>query len=84
MIGSFFSRKSELCYPRFLYRLGLDMFAIVQCWEPFPLSGPQRGRVFEELLYAYCRRRRIPLSETAGSRTIRSEFGNCSWPISGN
>lgn len=74
MIGTFFSRKTERFYPRFLYQLALDMFSIVQCWEPFPISGPQRGRVFEELLYTYCRRRSIPLSETAGSRTIRRQF----------
>ena len=41
------------------------MFAVVQCWEPFPISGPKRGRKFEEVFYEYCRRRGLPLSETA-------------------
>jgi hypothetical protein len=73
VIGAFFSRKPERYYPQFLYQLALDMFAIVHCWEPFPISGPQRGRMFEGVLYAYCRRRSIPLSETAGSRTLRRQ-----------
>jgi len=73
MMGTFFSRKPERYYPQFLYRLALDMFAVVQCWEPFPISGPQRGRMFEEVLYAYCRLRKIRLSEAAGSRTVRRQ-----------
>ncbi len=62
MIGNFFRRKGERNYPKFIYRLALDMFAVVYNWEPSHISGPRRGRLFEELLYKYCRHRGLSLS----------------------
>lgn len=57
--------------PRSLYQLAIDMFAIVQHWQPPPVPAVDRGRIFESILYRYCRARGLTLSETAGSRTIR-------------
>jgi len=47
------------------------MFAIVQHWEPPAVPASVRGRLFESVLYRYCRARRLTLTETAGSRTVR-------------
>jgi len=49
------------------------MFSIVQFWEPPPISGPERGRLFEQILYDYCDYRHLDLVERAGSRTLRGE-----------
>ena len=54
-----------------LYDLAIDMFAIVQHWEPPAIPASDRGRLFESVLYRYCRARRLTLTETAGSRTVR-------------
>src|SRR6266571_5191972 len=57
-------------YPVFLYDLAWDLFSVVRCWTAPPCTGPERGRLFEKLFYRYCDRKRLPLSETAGSRTL--------------
>jgi hypothetical protein len=57
-------------FPKFLYDLVSDCFAIVQCWEPYALTGPQRGRFLEKLFCRYCESKRLPLSEVPGSRTL--------------
>jgi hypothetical protein len=71
MIAPLFRSRGGSHYPSFFYRLAMDMFAIVQHWEPPAVSGSTRGRLFESVLYRYCRARRLTLTETAGSRTVR-------------
>jgi hypothetical protein len=66
----FFTRRPETYFPRSLYRLVRDCFAVVQCWEPYHLSGSDRGRMFERLFCQYCDSQRLPLSEVPGSRTL--------------
>jgi hypothetical protein len=70
MPDSLFHRREERHYPQALYSLALDLFALVQHWQP-SVHGAERGRVFEGLLYRYAKSRRLPLSERAGSRTVR-------------
>ena len=48
----------------------IDLFVLVQHWQPTH-QGPQRGRVFEGLLYRFADARHLPLSEKSGSRTLR-------------
>jgi len=60
-------------YPSFLYELTLDMFSIVQFWEPPPVPGTERGRIFEKILYRYCEYRKLDLWEKAGSKTLCGE-----------
>jgi hypothetical protein len=69
-MSPFFLRRPEVHFPRFLYDLALDCFAIVQCWEPFALSGPERGRFLEKLFCRYCDSKRLRLTEVPGSRTL--------------
>src|SRR5437868_1811323 len=57
-------------FPWVLYELSLDMFAIVEHWNPSALSGPDRGRFFEEILYRYCSHKGWALSERAGAKTL--------------
>jgi hypothetical protein len=57
-------------YPVFLYNLAWDLFAVVRCWTPPACTGPERGRLFEQVFYKYCDRKRLPLSERSGSRTL--------------
>lgn len=71
MIAPVFRKREGRDFPAFLYRLALDMFTVVQHWEPPAVSAVDRGRLFESVLYRYCRARRLTLTETAGSRTIR-------------
>jgi hypothetical protein len=59
-------------FPRFLCELVIDLFGVVEYWEP-SLTGPARGRLFEGLLYRYCDHRGLTLSERAGSRSLRCE-----------
>ena len=66
----FFLRRRERYYSACLYELVADMFSIVQHWEP-DTTGPTRGRCFENVLYRYCDYRNLPLTERAGSRTVR-------------
>lgn len=68
----FYNRQQSRCFPKFLYTLTFDMFCIIQYWEPLS-SGFEKGRVFEEIFYNYCRHRRIDLTERSGSRTIRGQ-----------
>ena len=61
-------------YPRLLYDLAIDMFSAIRCWKPPTCSAVTRGRLFEELFYRYCARKQLPLSETAGSRTLDGAY----------
>jgi len=70
MVFSLFSRKVESLYPHALYELTLDLFAVVQYWQP-TTSGPTRGRMFETVLGRYCDYAKLYMSERPGSRTIR-------------
>src|SRR5689334_17845504 len=70
MPESLFRRRPERLYPQALYKLTLDLFALVQHWRP-TVAGVERGRLFEGLLYRYSDARQLPLSERAGSRTVR-------------
>jgi hypothetical protein len=70
MPDSLFRRRDERHYPRALYNLTADLFALVQHWQP-TVHGAERGRLFEGLLYRYANARRLPLSEKAGARSLR-------------
>ena len=71
MIAPLFRNREGREFPAFLYGLTIDMFALVQHWEPPAIPASDRGRLFEAVLYRYCRARRLTLTETAGSRTLR-------------
>jgi hypothetical protein len=71
MIAPLFRSREGPQYPAFFYQLAIDMFAIVQHWEPHTVPASYRGRLFESVLYRYCRARGLTLTEKAGSRTIR-------------
>jgi hypothetical protein len=60
--------------PALLYELSFDMFALVEHWDPSGLSGRERGRFFEQILYRYCDYRNWNLSERAGARTVRGHY----------
>jgi hypothetical protein len=70
MLDYFESQHVGRMHP-LIYRFALGCFALARYWEPGDLTGPQRGRAFEDALYRYCERSEIPLSERAGSRTVR-------------
>jgi hypothetical protein len=70
MLDSFFSRKDEQHFPRVLYELTCDLFALVQFWKP-EVNGIKRGRLFETILEHYCERSGLPLKEKSGSRSLR-------------
>ena len=66
--------KLPAAFPRFLTRLAIDMFAIVQCWRPpSRLSGPERGRLFESVFLRYCQHRSLHVTEKAGSMTLNGQ-----------
>jgi len=67
-------REVALPLPPILCELSLDMFAIVEHWDPSGLAASERGRFFEQILYRYCDHRRWTLSERAGSRTVRGKY----------
>ena len=46
------------------------LFAITQYWLP-SVEGAEKGRQFERILYRYCERYRLPVTERSGSRTVR-------------
>jgi len=69
-VDELLSRKTEHHFPRELYALSLDLFSIVQYWEP-NASGAKRGRLFEGLLCRLSRKIKLPMTEQPGSRTIR-------------
>jgi hypothetical protein len=71
VIAPLFRSREGPEFPALLYELAIDMFAIVQHWEPPAIPASDRGRLFESVLYRYCRSRRLTLTETAGSQTIR-------------
>jgi hypothetical protein len=73
MFADLFRRRHGTPYPTFLMGLVADMFAVVQYWEPPAVSGPERGRLFEQLFYHYCDKRHIHLSERAGCRTLNGQ-----------
>ena len=50
-------------FPIFLYDLALDMFAVVQHWEPPAVPAYERGRLFESVLYRYCHTKKLHLTE---------------------
>jgi len=56
-----------------LYSLSWDIFSVVRCWTP-TCTGPERERLFEQIFYRYCARKRLPLSEKAGSRTLDGSY----------
>jgi hypothetical protein len=70
MLDTLFRRRPERYYPQVLYDLALDLFALVQFWQPTS-AGAERGRLFEKLLYRYANTHQLPVSEQAGSRTVR-------------
>lgn len=72
MIDCIIQKRLDGTFPGFYMRLCLDMFAVVQYWQP-SLNGAERGRAFERLLYRYCENRLVGLAEKAGSRTIDGE-----------
>jgi len=72
MIDCVVPKRQDQAFPRFYLQLALDMFAVVQYWQP-SLSGAERGRAFERLLYRYCDNRLVSLTERAGSRTMNGE-----------
>jgi hypothetical protein len=72
-VNEFFLRRSEKHFPRVLYDLVADCFAIAQCWEPYCPPGPERGREFERTFLKYCDLTGKPLSERPGSRTLNAE-----------
>jgi hypothetical protein len=65
-------KRPDGAFPGFFTQLCLDMFAIVQYWQP-SLQGIERGRMFERLLHRYCEDREVRLTERAGSRTLDGE-----------
>lgn len=67
-------REVTLPLPPVLHELSLDMFAIIEHWDPSGLRACERGRFFEQILYRYCDYRRWTLSERAGSRTVRGQY----------
>jgi hypothetical protein len=71
VIAPLFRNREGRELPALLYRLAIDMFALVQHWEPPAVPASDRGRLFESVLYRYCRACRLNLTETAGSRTLR-------------
>jgi hypothetical protein len=71
VLKPWFKSREGTPFPPFLYDLTLDMFAVAQHWEPPGVPACERGRLFESVLYRYCRARRLKLTETAGSRTLR-------------
>lgn len=72
MIDCIIQKRRDGILPEFYLRLCLDMFAVVQYWQP-TLTGADRGRAFERVLYHYCENRLVGLTEKAGSRTINGE-----------
>lgn len=69
------SKSTTSTYPKFLTRLCLDMFAIVVHWRPpAAITGPARGRLFEDIFCRYCRYRGLPLKERPGSRTVDGQL----------
>jgi hypothetical protein len=71
MLENLFRRRKGRPYPQFLVELVADMFVLVQYWQPPPIPGCDRGRLFETIFYRYCDSRKLRLSERAGSRTLK-------------
>lgn len=69
-MDQFFIRKPGNPFPRQLVELVADSLSIIHCWEPYHLSGTERGREFEKLFCRYCDGRGLTLSERPGSRTL--------------
>jgi hypothetical protein len=67
----FFEIRSDGRMHPLLYQFAFGCFALSRCWDARGLTGPQRGRAFEEALYRYCERTGMEPSERAGSRTLR-------------
>jgi hypothetical protein len=66
--------KVPPAFPRFFIRLAIDMFAVVQYWRPpLRLSGPERGRLFEQVFSLYCQHNCLHITEKAGSKTLNGQ-----------
>jgi hypothetical protein len=59
--------------PRNLIDVIARAFAVVQVGGLHG-TGPERGRNFEHLFYALCRRRGLILTETAGARSVGGQY----------
>ncbi|HEV7372247.1 hypothetical protein [Arenibaculum sp.] len=70
MIDHFAVRRDGRLHP-LLYALPLNCFALARYWDGSTLTGPTRGRAFENAFYRACERSGLPLDERAGSRTLR-------------
>jgi hypothetical protein len=66
----FFEVRAERRLHPVLYRASLGGFALARLWEGATIHGPERGRAFENALYAFCERERFWLNERAGSQTL--------------
>jgi len=74
MVETPINAKVSPAFPRFFTRLAIDMFAVVQYWRP-PLrfSGPERGRLFEQVFSRYCQHYGLHVTEKAGSKTLNGQ-----------
>ena len=66
----FFEVRAERRLHPVLYRASLGCFALARLWEGAAIHGPERGRAFENALYAFCEHQRFCLNERAGSQTL--------------
>jgi hypothetical protein len=66
----FFETRSESRLHPLLYRAVFGSFALARFWDGTELCGPERGRAFENVFYAFCERGDLKLTERAGSRTL--------------
>lgn len=57
-------------FPRILHEISTDLFVIAQYWHP-SVEGAEKGRQFERILYKYCEKYSLPITERSGSRTVR-------------
>lgn len=66
-----FEIKAEGRLHPLLYRMALGSFALARLWHRgMSLTGPERGRAFENALYDFCESADAFLCERTGSRTI--------------
>ena len=72
MPESLFRRREEKHYPDALYRLSLDLFALVQHWQP-TVGGAERGRLFE----GFFTTTRRPASSRSRNRPVRERYAAC-------
>ena len=71
MLESLLARRGTTeKFPRILHEICNDLFVIAQYWRP-SVEGVEKGREFERILYRYCEKYRLPITERSGSRTVR-------------